>query len=150
MLRWSARSSAWRVRRSPSASRPRRRVDPNACRRRPAHYCYGGSGSIRSTGEFPPRKDLKPTFFFDVINRTGFVEDQEGAELADREAARLQALDSIRSIVAEETRGGIVDLRGRIEVRGDAGLIFSVGFEEAVKVMTGAIPGTSGDAPEAG
>lgn len=81
-----------------------------------------------------------PRFFFDVVNRIGIVEDPEGAEFPDDETARLHALDSIRSIIADEGRMGMIDLRGRIDVRGESGSPFSVRFEEAVDVLTGDLP----------
>ncbi len=81
-----------------------------------------------------------PRFFFDVVNRIGFVEDPEGAELLDVHAAHSHAIDSIRSIVASEASMGVADLRGRVDVRSDDGSSFSVPFAEAVKVLTGDLP----------
>lgn len=78
-----------------------------------------------------------PRFYFDVVNRTGFVPDGEGMELADAAAARAAAIDSIRSILAEEARRGLVDLRGHVDVRGEAGAFCRIGFAEAVEVLTG-------------
>lgn len=76
-----------------------------------------------------------PRFFFDVFNGTGNAPDEEGLDLADQSSARYLALDSVRSIVAEEARKGLIDLGGRIEVKDDAGeLLLIVGFVEAFRL----------------
>ena len=91
-----------------------------------------------------------PRFFFDVVNRVGLVRDPEGAELPDEQAARSHALDSIRSMVSDEGRMGVIDLRGRIDVRCDAGLAFSVAFGEAVEILTGDLPSGAAEAERQG
>ena len=87
-----------------------------------------------------------PRYFFDVINSLGTAEDEEGAELPNERAARSYALDSIRSIIAAEARGGVIDLRGRIDVRAESGDASSVPFDEAVEVLTGDAPAAAGEA----
>jgi hypothetical protein len=86
-----------------------------------------------------------PRFFFDVVNSIGFVRDDEGAELPDAAAARLNALHAIRSILAEEVRRGRIDLRGRIEVREESGPGFTVPYGQAAEVLTGELPSAAGD-----
>jgi hypothetical protein len=49
-------------------------------------------------------------------NSHDFVRDEEGIDLADEAAARAMAMDSIRSMIAEEVRKGVIDLDGFIEV----------------------------------
>jgi hypothetical protein len=76
-------------------------------------------------------------YHFDLHNGTGFVEDEEGRELADLEAARAEGLKGIRSIVSEDVQRGILDLDGRLEVRDEDGtLILTIPFAEAVKIRT--------------
>lgn len=58
-----------------------------------------------------------PRFFFQVSNGQGVTPDEEGIDLQDEAAARLMAMDSIRSIIAEEARKGVIDLDGYIEIR---------------------------------
>ena len=73
-----------------------------------------------------------PRFYFHVFNGNGETPDDEGIEVADQAAARTIALESIRSIVAEEARGGTIDLTGRIDIKdGTANLLLSVEFCEA-------------------
>lgn len=61
-----------------------------------------------------------PRFFLDVINGHGEIPDEEGLELESQSAATAIALDSIRSMIAEDARRGVIDLTGRIVVRDEA------------------------------
>jgi hypothetical protein len=77
-----------------------------------------------------------PLYFFNIHNHTGVTIDQEGADLPDVEAARARALDGIRSILAEEVRGGMLDLRGRIDVIDEGRTVAAtIRYAEAVAVM---------------
>jgi hypothetical protein len=72
-------------------------------------------------------------FYLHIRNGGGFSEDLEGLELPDLEAARLQAIDGIRSVLSEEARHGQIDLAGSIEiVDGDGNILLVVPFNEAV------------------
>ncbi|WP_254447580.1 hypothetical protein [Sphingomonas sp. ID1715] len=62
-----------------------------------------------------------PRYFIHIWNSTGFVPDEEGQELTDADTAIGAALDSIRSIVSEEARSGLIELRGRARVEDDQG-----------------------------
>lgn len=74
-----------------------------------------------------------PRFFFHICNGTGFIEDEEGQELPDVEAARAEAVKGARSIMATDVQRGELDLSSFIEVQGDDGaLIFTLNFTEAV------------------
>ena len=73
-----------------------------------------------------------PHYYFHVQNGHGFTHDEEGVDLSDEEAARAMAMDSIRSMVAEEARKGVLDLDGYIDVLdGDATPLTRIGFREA-------------------
>ena len=77
-----------------------------------------------------------PRYFFDLINGIGLVSDEEGAELADDETARAEAIRQIRPIIAEDVRGGCIDLTGRIIVRSDdEATVHEVGFDKAVRIV---------------
>ncbi|HMJ92736.1 MAG TPA: hypothetical protein VK472_01420 [Allosphingosinicella sp.] len=76
-----------------------------------------------------------PRFYFHLCDGTGFVEDEEGRELADPEAARVLAIRAARDVMAGEMRSGVLDLSSFIEVEDETrSLLFTVGFEEAVRV----------------
>jgi len=57
-----------------------------------------------------------PRYFFNVSNGHGLTRDEEGIDLQDQAAATQMAMDSIRSIIAEEARKGSLDLDGYIDV----------------------------------
>ena len=61
-----------------------------------------------------------PHYFFQVSNGQGLTPDDEGIDLQDEAAARTMAMDSIRSIISEEARKGVIDLDGYIDIK-DAG-----------------------------
>lgn len=84
-----------------------------------------------------------PRFFFDVSNGQGFTPDEEGVDLQDQAAAIHMATDSIRSIIAEEARKGVIDLDGYVEVRdSDAQALARVPFPDAFTVR---LPGPEAD-----
>ena len=60
-------------------------------------------------------------YFIHVCNGTGLIRDEEGQEFADPEAAVEAALDSVRSIVSEEARRGLIELTGRVTVEDQSG-----------------------------
>ncbi len=69
-------------------------------------------------------------------NGIGFTRDEEGQNAADVPAARRIAIESVRSIVREEASKGILDLRGKVDVRGEeADTLFSVAFIEAFELL---------------
>ncbi|TMJ20275.1 MAG: hypothetical protein E6G92_11155 [Alphaproteobacteria bacterium] len=79
-----------------------------------------------------------PHYYFHVHNSIGFVEDEEGRDLPDRDVARQEAIKGIRSILSEDVLGGFIDLAGRIEVveEGSGDPALTVPFDEAVDVRT--------------
>lgn len=78
-----------------------------------------------------------PRFFFHVCNGGSHTPDDEGIDLAGQTAARGIAIESVRSMVAEDVRRGIIDLDGRIMIKDSAGNdILTVEFIEAFKLRT--------------
>lgn len=74
-------------------------------------------------------------FFFDIFNGDGATPDNDGLELEDQRLAKVIAVDSVRSIVAEEARMGVIDLAGRIEVKDGGGeVLLVVNYAEAFKL----------------
>ena len=73
-----------------------------------------------------------PRYRFNIHDSSGLVEDEEGLELPDTEAARAKAIAGARSLVAGDVLEGRLDLGGRIEVLdADGRLLFSISFAEA-------------------
>jgi hypothetical protein len=74
-----------------------------------------------------------PRYYFHVCNGNGFTEDEEGRELPDLEAARIEALRAARDIMASDVRSGALDLSSFIEIEdSDHQLRYTLGFEDAV------------------
>ncbi len=76
-----------------------------------------------------------PLFFLHVGNSNGFVEDEEGHDLPDVEAARAKATAGARDIMSEDMRGGRLDLASFIEVEDENHIhLFTITFGEAVRI----------------
>jgi hypothetical protein len=76
-----------------------------------------------------------PRFYFHICNGHGFVEDEEGVDLPDEAAARRNAVEAARDVMAGDLREGRLDLTSFIEVEDDAHrLLFTLTFAEAVTV----------------
>ncbi|MDB5724469.1 MAG: hypothetical protein JWQ16_1223 [Novosphingobium sp.] len=84
-----------------------------------------------------------PHFFFQVSNGQGLTPDEEGIDLQDEAAARTMAMDSIRSIIAEEARKGVIDLDGHIDINNaHAETLTRIAFTEAFALR---LPSSSGE-----
>ena len=78
-----------------------------------------------------------PRFYLHVCNGNGFTEDEEGAELPNLKAARDQAIDGLRDIMASEMRQGEVNMASFIEVEDENHvLVDTILFLDAVNVRT--------------
>ncbi|MEJ5978087.1 hypothetical protein WG901_15655 [Novosphingobium sp. PS1R-30] len=75
-----------------------------------------------------------PRFFFHVHNGHGETHDDEGLDLPGQSHARSVAIDSIRSILAEEARHGLIDLQGHIDITEGADVLFTIAFTEAFEL----------------
>jgi hypothetical protein len=74
-----------------------------------------------------------PRYYFHVCNGTGFTEDEEGQDLPDLEAARVEAIRNARSIMAADVQRGMLDLSSFIEIEDvDHQLVQTLGFQDAV------------------
>lgn len=75
-------------------------------------------------------------YHFDVHNGIGFTRDEEGQLAKDDAAARRIAIESVRSIVCEEALKGVLDLRGKIDVRREqADTLFTTAFIDAFELL---------------
>ena len=74
-------------------------------------------------------------FYLNMSNGIGFVRDEEGQELPDLDAAREAAIAGIRSILSDEAKQGLLDLRGTVEITDESGqVLMVVPFKEAVEL----------------
>ena len=75
-----------------------------------------------------------PRFYFDIRIEAELLEDWEGTDLPDLEAARLAAIEDARSLMSDAVRIGYDIASRSIEIRNEAGeVLFSLPFSEAVK-----------------
>lgn len=72
-----------------------------------------------------------PRYYFQVNNGQGLTPDEEGIDLQDEAAARAMAMDSIRSIISEESRKGLIDLDGYVDVNDASETLTRISFPEA-------------------
>lgn len=76
-----------------------------------------------------------PHFYFHLSNQIGYVPDEEGEDASDLDAAKMRAIENIRSILAGEIAEGRLDMNGSIEIAGaDGAVIATVRFAEAVEL----------------
>ena len=62
-----------------------------------------------------------PRFYFHIRDEDTLIEDHEGSDLPDLEAARVEALKDARSILAEKVKHGQIIDGQRIEIVDDTG-----------------------------
>jgi hypothetical protein len=78
-----------------------------------------------------------PRFFLHMCNGNGFVEDDEGIEVANAATARQKAIEGLRDVTASELRSGELNMASFIEIEDeDHQLVATVNFLEAVQVET--------------
>ena len=78
-----------------------------------------------------------PLFFLHVCNGDGFTEDDVGHDLPDLAAARQEAIQGLRSIMADEMKNGILNMASFIEIEDEHHeLLTTVPFGDAVDVAT--------------
>ena len=76
-----------------------------------------------------------PRFYFHMCNGQGFMEDEEGTELADKAAAYDKAVVAAREVMGNELRMGELDLTSFIQVEDEAHkLVLTLTFDEAVSI----------------
>jgi hypothetical protein len=72
-------------------------------------------------------------YYFHLIDGVR-VEDEEGQELADDEAAHAEALRSARSIMADAVWAGRLPLDESIEIVADGEVVAVLAFKDAVSL----------------
>jgi hypothetical protein len=78
-----------------------------------------------------------PRYYLHICNGTGFVEDEEGRELADESAARAEAILAARDVMSADLRRGELDLTSFIEVEDESRkLLFTLTFDQAIEIRS--------------
>jgi hypothetical protein len=76
-----------------------------------------------------------PRYYLHMSDGNGFIEDEEGVDLPDEEAARATALRCARDVMMGEVRSGTLDLTSFIEVEDEQRkLLFTLTFADALEV----------------
>lgn len=74
-----------------------------------------------------------PLNYLHVCNGIGFIEDEDGMELPSAEFARQKAVEGLRDIMADELKGGVINMASFIEIEDEnRSLIATISFEDAV------------------
>lgn len=77
-----------------------------------------------------------PRYFLDVSNAKASNKDEAGAEFADLDAARQEAIAGIRSILGDELLGGEIDLNGKVRIFDEQRrLVLTIPYSDAVTVV---------------
>ena len=62
--------------------------------------------------------------------------DPEGIEYADIDELRKKVLIAVRDLISGDVKGGLIDLRFRIDAEDREGVIvYTLGFAEAVRIV---------------
>ena len=78
-----------------------------------------------------------PRYYLHICNGTGFVEDEEGRELADESAAPAEAILAARDVMSADLRRGELDLSSFIEVEDEGrNLLFTLTFADAIEIKS--------------
>lgn len=76
-----------------------------------------------------------PRFYLHISDGHEFIEDEEGMELKDAEAAREEAIRGARDVMAEDIRSGELNLSSFIEVEDEEGRwLLTISFGEVVEL----------------
>ena len=75
-----------------------------------------------------------PTYFFDLLKGNELVEDDQGDDLADIEAAKLEGLASARELIIDAAKKGILATSPVYCIRNEAGdILATIPFKDALK-----------------
>jgi hypothetical protein len=75
-----------------------------------------------------------PTYFFDLIKGSDLVEDDQGEDFVDIEAAKLEGLASARELLADAAKKGILATSPVYLIRNAAGdILATIPFKDALK-----------------
>ncbi|WP_224576685.1 hypothetical protein [Mesorhizobium sp. BR1-1-16] len=77
-----------------------------------------------------------PRYFFHQVRRGGLIEDSEGSQLPDIDAARREAIDGAREMMSEAIHAGVDISSRRFEITDEQGaVVLLVPFTDAVALV---------------
>ncbi|MBB3161356.1 hypothetical protein FHS25_001805 [Rhizobium laguerreae] len=75
-----------------------------------------------------------PRFYFNILSEAGSLEDWEGTELPDPDAARIEAVRDARALMSSAVLLGYDIASRSVEIRNETGdILLVLPFSEAVK-----------------
>ncbi|MGO7780613.1 hypothetical protein ACC717_10890 [Rhizobium ruizarguesonis] len=75
-----------------------------------------------------------PRFYFNILSEAGSLDDWEGTELADLDAARIEAVRDARALMSSAVLLGYDIASRSVEIRNETGdILLVMPFSEAVK-----------------
>jgi len=75
-------------------------------------------------------------YYMQLRDGTDHLLDPDGIESADIDELKKKVLIAVRGLMSEDIKGGVVDLRFRIDAEDREGLIvYTLAFAEAVKII---------------
>ena len=75
-------------------------------------------------------------YYMQLRDGTEQMLDPEGIEYADMDELRKKVLIAVRDLISGDVKGGLIDLRFRIDAEDRQGVIvYTLGFAEAVRIV---------------
>ena len=75
-------------------------------------------------------------YYMQLRDGTEQMLDPEGIEYADMDELRKKVLLAVRDLISGDVKGGLIDLRFRIDAEDREGVIvYTLGFAEAVRIV---------------
>ena len=75
-------------------------------------------------------------YYMQLRDGTEHLLDPEGIEYADIDELKKKVLIAVRGLVSEDIKGGVIDLRFRIDAEDRDGIIvYTLAFAEAVNII---------------
>jgi hypothetical protein len=75
-------------------------------------------------------------YFMNLRDGTEELLDPEGAEYESLDALRKAVLATVRDLLSSDVRGGVIDLRFRIDAEdGDGAIVYSLPFKHALNII---------------
>jgi hypothetical protein len=75
-------------------------------------------------------------YYMQLRDGTDHLLDPEGIEYANIDELKKKVLIAVRGLMSEDIKGGVIDLRFRIDAEDrDGVIVYALGFAEAVRII---------------
>ena len=77
-----------------------------------------------------------PRYYMQLRDGSDHLLDPDGIEYADIDELKKKVLIAVRELMSEDIKGGVVDLRFRIDAEDrDGVIVYTMGFAQAVNII---------------